>query len=422
MAEFTPILLTLPSLAPTLAVEIVPYGLTVRRLFVQADGKTHDVIVGPEDAQHHVTTKYTNPVIGRYANRLPVGTHAIERNGIKGQFTALANETPLVSLHGGPVGFDSVPWTVVKPAEVQLFSKAEIRTISGISSDQATSHAVFRLISPDGDQGFSGRLLVEVLAALTAPAASSGPVLDMGSLVFIYRAKLVDTPSKAITPLNMTQHWGFNLEASLSDGLSIKDHVLTLQADKIAVLDANNLRTGYRSTSGDSVHSHKGKRIGDNFPASGYDHYYMFSGPRAHAQTRLSEAFLKSEANLVKPVLNGETGGARPGATAETPDAILSSGKSGITLKFTTNQEGVMFYSNNFASPASGSRKKIHGGSGVKDAGDAYGPGSAVFLEFHQPLAACLDPARKDGEDTLLTTGEVYNNWVRCNVRYTTPL
>ncbi len=64
-----------------------------------------------------------------------------------------------------------------------------------------------------------------------------------------------------------------------------------------------------------------------------------------------------------------------------------------------------MFYSNSMSNAAKGARKKIHGGSGVRDNGDAYGPGStyqmllpssrslfefrnlffiaAAFIEFH---------------------------------------
>lgn len=37
--EFTPILLQLPALTPSLAVEVVPYGATIHRFFVQAGGR-----------------------------------------------------------------------------------------------------------------------------------------------------------------------------------------------------------------------------------------------------------------------------------------------------------------------------------------------------------------------------------------------
>jgi aldose 1-epimerase len=80
-----------------------------------------------------------------------------------------------------------------------------------------------------------------------------------------------------------------------------------------------------------------------------------------------------------------------------------------------------MFYSNGLARPTKGARKVIHGGSGVRDSGDAYGPGTAAFLEFHEPLAAFLQPSNKDGDDTLLTSEELYHNFVRMDVRFKDP-
>ena len=50
-------------------------------------------------------------------------------------------------------------------------------------------------------------------------------------------------------------------------------------------------------------------------------------------------------------------------------------------------------------------------------------PAAAAFLEFHEPLAAWLHPetlgASKD--DTLLVSGEVYNNYVKMEVLYRSP-
>ena len=44
----------------------------------------------------------------------------------------------------------------------------------------------------------------------------------------------------------------------------------------------------------------------------------------------------------------------------------------------------------------------------------------AAFLEFHEPLAAFLHPETvgPSKNDTLLASGEVYNNWVRMDVWY----
>ena|SRR6188768_3174330 len=113
-----------------------------------------------------------------------------------------------------------------------------------------------------------------------------------------------------------------------------------------------------------------------------------------------------------------------------------------------------MFYSNALAKATSGARKKAHGGSGISGDGNAYSPSSAYsisvrsihahitftlsccflgvpsctlrFSSFsgqgpdgytsHQPLAAFLYAENKDKEDTLLTSDELYHNYVRCDV------
>lgn len=65
--------------------------------------KTHDIVIGPEDPKDHTTVKYTNTIIGRYANRVPVGKHIVEKNGISSQFEALTNGTYPQSIQLTPV-------------------------------------------------------------------------------------------------------------------------------------------------------------------------------------------------------------------------------------------------------------------------------------------------------------------------------
>ena len=57
------------------------------------------------------------------------------------------------------------------------------------------------------------------------------------------------------------------------------------------------------------------------------------------------------------------------------------------TTTFLSNlaEHGAMFYSNSMANAAKGARKKIHGGSGVRDNGDAYGPGSTYQMLLPSP-------------------------------------
>lgn len=440
-ASLQPILLTLPSLTPSLAVELLPRGLVLHRLFVQTDGRTHDLVVGPEDPKGHLEQKYTNTIIGRYTNRIPVGTYSVSRNGLTAQVSPLPNSdaTPTVSLHGGPNGFDQAEFEPIpldalvgtasfSPGGVAvssppgtLFTAAELNTFQ--STLPQGSSALFRTISKDGDQGYPGTLLVEVVVGLLPPQAppTSAGEYHLGSIVFIYRAKLVDDGNKVITPINLTQHWGFNLDASLKDSTdsgSVKGHSLTIKASHTVDVDATGLSTGNLVSVSDTPHKHEKKLIGDRFPeegfGGGYDHFYVFQ-PREQGPAfahRIPVSSFSPDADYVKDVLL---------AKPDNGVVELASAKSGIRLSFETNQSGVQFYSNNFAT-GDGAKKKIHGGSGTKGPGQGYIAGSAAFLEFHEPIASFLHPSTNlSGNDTLLGPDEIYNNFVRIDVLYKSP-
>ncbi|KAF9220409.1 galactose mutarotase-like protein [Gyrodon lividus] len=417
--EYTPVLLALPgSLTPTLAVEVLPHGVTFHRVIVQVNGKTHDIVIGPEDPKDHGTVKYTNTIIGRYANRVPVGTHVIEKSGINSTFEALTNEHPKVSLHGGPKGFDSGIWKKLDNLEnAKLFTRAEIEsTTARVAKD--SSAAIFTLISPDGDQGYSGALYLETLVVLLSPVELELHVSsqhELGSIVIVYRAKLVDVPKgqKQVTPINLTQHWGFNLDTSLQEGeetLKVLNHDLTIKASHVAELGSNSLPTGQyipvaEADNSSGAHIHDNKRIGDLFPATGYDDYYLLSARpnlKFSSPHRIPVSEFSDSLNLVDDIL----------AVRNDPVLKLSSDKSGFAVEFDSNQAGLMFYSNNHANP-NGHRKKIHGGTGLQ--GDGYVPQSAAFIEFHEPLSAFLYPT-STSTDTLLTSDEVYNNYVRADI------
>ncbi|KAI0044026.1 galactose mutarotase-like protein [Auriscalpium vulgare] len=452
-ASLTPILLTLPSFTPSLAVEVLPHGLTLHRFFVQTDGRTHDLVIGPEDPKGHLAQKYTNTIVGRYTNRLPVGTHAIARNGASATVRPQANESPAVSLHGGPAGFDAaafepVPLDALAPGAAgapvtaasppgALFTEAELGTLQTLLPQGAG--ALFRHVSEDGDQGFPGTLLVEVVVGLlppNGPATGEGEV-HLGSVVFIYRAKLVDDGPKIVTPINLTQHWGFNLDASLKEGpdpVSIKDNKLTIKASHTVDIDSSGLATGNLIAVAGTPHQHDNKPIVHNAPVgdgslgSGYgarsflghagprltehaDHFYVFEErPKGPASVhRIPVAEFTPSLDIAKAVLEA------PPANGVVD---LSSEKSGLRLVFNTNQSGVQFYTNNL-SKKTAPRKKIHGGTGVEGEGQGYGQYGSAFLEFHEPIATFLHPSTNpSGNDTLLAQGEIYNNFVRVDVLY----
>jgi len=63
-----------------------------------------------------------------------------------------------------------------------------------------SSYAIFRLVSPDGDQGYPGKLVTETLIALVD---GEGGSQSLGAVAIVYRAKLEDEAT--VTPVNLTQ-------------------------------------------------------------------------------------------------------------------------------------------------------------------------------------------------------------------------
>jgi aldose 1-epimerase len=125
---------------------------------------------------------------------------------IQASFTPLPNETSDVSLHGGQIGFDEKVWEPVpvppSAGEIELFSGKELDTIQ---SEVATA-TIFKCISEDGEQGYPGKLRVEVLISLLQPEssrASDSEESHLGSVLIIYRAKLLEEGK--VTPINLTQ-------------------------------------------------------------------------------------------------------------------------------------------------------------------------------------------------------------------------
>ena len=139
---------------------------------------------------------------------------------IEAKNEGLSSFTPLVdiityhlsgdtaSLHGGARGFDSLPLLLLSsPSESTLFTKAELITLATQIPGESSS-SIWRLISEDGDQGFPGRLTVEVLVALKEGGSrkAEGDELALGSIIIVYRAKVEGKNGKpVVTPINLTQ-------------------------------------------------------------------------------------------------------------------------------------------------------------------------------------------------------------------------
>lgn len=100
-------------------------------------------------------------------------------------------------------------WTLLDSfSQSTLFTKSELDTIATDIPGE-TSKNMWRLVSEDGDQGFPGRLTVEVLIGLKESpkqAVVKDEEVDLGSIVVIYRAKVEGkNGEKVVTPINLTQ-------------------------------------------------------------------------------------------------------------------------------------------------------------------------------------------------------------------------
>ena len=82
-----------------------------------------------------------------------------------------------------------------------------------------------------------------------------------------------------------TQHWGFNLEASIREGpnLNIRDHYATVNANHIVTVDPHLLPDGTLTPTAGTGHWHQGKKIGDQFVEGGYGQSTII--PNRHRRT-----------------------------------------------------------------------------------------------------------------------------------------
>lgn len=197
------------------------------------------------------------------------------------------SEGTTVSLHGGPGGFDRStfkPLSALTTEHSKLFTSAELAAIT----NDISSATIFEHTSPAGDEGYPGELLVEVLVGVLKPNGSTASAATsqehhLGSVILDYRAQLKGD-IKTITPINLTQHWGFNLDASLTKPnepiLDVKGHSLLIKSDHILEGDEVLLPTGNLLPVKDTVFDFNkaGETIGAKYPNPGYgaSSFYAF--------------------------------------------------------------------------------------------------------------------------------------------------
>jgi len=243
MPDGAPVRLFTLTNAHGLVARITNLGATLTELHVpDRAGRLGDVVLGFDTLEGYLGGHpYFGCTVGRVANRIARGRFALGDR----TYALAVNHGPN-HLHGGLVGFDKAVW-VAEPLAAPV---AGVRL----------AH-----VSPDGDEGYPGRLEVVVVMTLT----------DENALVVDYTAT-TDRP----TPVNLTNHSYFNL-AGGGDALG---HELTLFAHGYTPTDPTLIPTGaIAPVAGTPLDFTRPAPIGARLAAlggepPGYDHNFVLDG------------------------------------------------------------------------------------------------------------------------------------------------
>lgn len=295
-------------------VHVSPIGASLVKIIVpDSRGNKADVVLGYEKPITYLDCDpcpYFGVIVGRVANRMAKGRFLLDGK----EHSLLVNNGPN-ALHGGAKGLHKRIW--------------ESRRVS----DESSVGVELSYTSPDGEEGYPGRLTVQVLYRLSK-----------------WKNELETTVTARTdkkTVVNIAGHSYFNLAGHQSG--SILDHVLTIRGDHYTPVDDVQIPTGeilpVHNTPFDFTEPHAiGERIAQ--VEGGYDHNYVLFGMGPQAK------FIVQKNGMVD----------RPKLAA-----TLTDPKSGRSMDILTNAPGVQFYSGNFLSHEvtggkDGARYEKHGG------------------------------------------------------------
>jgi len=224
-----------------LVARITNYGTIITELHVpDRTGRHGDIVLGFDNLEQYLKGHPCfGCTVGRVANRIAQGKFTLD-----GKTYRLAINNGPNHLHGGLQGFDKVLWQ---------------------TETQPDGALLFRYASPDGEEGYPGRVEVAVAMALT----------DADELRIDYTA----TTDQA-TPVNLTNHSYFNLAGAGS----ILDHELLIAADSFTPTDDVSIPTGQlQPVQGTPMDFTTPQPIGSRFSQLtnrpvGYDHNYVLNG------------------------------------------------------------------------------------------------------------------------------------------------
>lgn len=190
-------------------------GVITQVITPDSKGKKENIVLGFDDLHGYEVTDteagiHFGALIGRYANRIGKGQFTLDDK----TYQLEKNNGPN-TLHSAGLGYDKRVWQVTP-----------------LPQQGDTVKASLKLTSPDGDQGFPGKLDIEVIYSLS----------EKNEFQIEYKAT-TDQP----TVVNLTNHSYFNLAGAKNSPYGVLDHVLQVNADHTLLTDQNSLPTGQLS-------------------------------------------------------------------------------------------------------------------------------------------------------------------------------
>src|SRR5688572_21384614 len=212
---------------------------------------------------------YHGATIGRYANRIAKGQFSL--NGK--EFKLPINNAPN-HLHGGPEGFHTQVWNIIRTKPTDI---------------------TFSHFSKDGSEGYPGNLNVTVSYSLTSS----------NELEIKYTAKSTES-----TPFNITNHAFFNLNG---EG-SILDHQLQINADQFNPVDSTLIPKGSQKVEGTAFDFRELKKIGKHINneeeqikiGGGYDHNFILN--KQARELSFAGKAIRDRSGIVMEVFTEEPG------------------------------------------------------------------------------------------------------------------
>jgi len=312
-----------------LTVKVITYGAMITAVEVpDRDGKVENVTLFRDSLEDYVAGHpYFGCAVGRYANRIAKGKFTLDGT----EYTLATNNGPN-HLHGGEKGFDKHVWKA-KPIE-----------------EEGSVGVKFRLVSPDGDEGYPGTLTATVTYTVTAD----------DELTMSYTAK-TDKP----TVVNLTNHAYWNLAGAGSG--DVLRHKLMLNADRYLPVDETLIPLGPLAPVKDTpMDFTTPETIGARIEQveGGYDHCYVLN---------------KEESEGKRPTLA----------------ARVTEPTSGRVMEIFTTQPAIQLYTGNFLDGT------------ITSGGVVYQKHYAFCLETqHYPDS----PNRPEYPTTVLRPGETYKH------------